>query len=215
MNRRSPCSGSKSPYQSVADAKKSEQPLIWVGSGKIDGNADFSAIMSYALGLKSKIIIGYKGTADMNLAIQRGEADGRVVSEESAVLYGPSGGMRAFVTLARKRAEQFPDVPTLFEAADVDPDAARLVDWRAGIAGLGRLILITPGTPPDRVEFLRGALAEVMQDPAVIGELKKFKLTANYASAGEVARMVEQAMTTLDQAGLAEMRQITLDRYYH
>ena len=92
---------------------------------------------------------------------------------------------------------------------------ARLVDWRAGIAGLGRLILVTPGTPPDRVEFLRGAFAEVMQDPAVIGELKKFKLTANYASAGEVRATVEQAMTTLDQAGLAEMRQITLDRYYH
>ena len=109
--------------------------------------------MSYALGIKSKIIIGYKGTADMNLAIQRGEADGRVVSEESAALYGPGTGMRTFVTLARKRAEQFPDVPTLFEAADVDPDRARLVDWRAGIAGLGRLILITPGTPPrsDRI----------------------------------------------------------------
>ena len=67
-----------------------------------NNTTDFSAIASYALGIKSRIIIGYKGTADMNLAIQRGEADGRVVSEEAAALYGPGTGMRTFVTLARK-----------------------------------------------------------------------------------------------------------------
>src|SRR6185295_14700963 len=97
----------KSSHHSVADAMRSDQPIIWVGSGKIDGNADFSALLNHALGLKSKIVVGYKGTGDMNLAIQRGEADGRVVSEESAALYGPSAGMRVLLTLARHRAEQF------------------------------------------------------------------------------------------------------------
>ena len=48
----------------------------------------------------------------MNLAIQRGEVDGRIVSEESAALYGPSNGMRFVAVLARKRVEQFPAAPT-------------------------------------------------------------------------------------------------------
>jgi tripartite-type tricarboxylate transporter receptor subunit TctC len=207
--------GSKSPHRSVANMMQSVQPVIWVGSGKIDGNADFSALMNHALGLKSKIVVGYKGTGDMNLAIQRGEADGRVVSEESAALYGPSAGMRVLVTLARKRVEQFPDAPTVFEAVAVDAHKARLIDWRAGIAGLGRLILTTPGTPPDRVDFLRKALAEVLHDPAFIAEVKKFKLAANYASAEEVAAAVGEAITTLDKPGLAEVRNIALERYYH
>ena len=86
--------GPKAPYNSVADMVKSDTPVTWAGSAKIDGNADFTAIMAYALGMKSKIITGYKGTGGMNLAIQRGEVDGRVVSEESAALYGPSNGMR-------------------------------------------------------------------------------------------------------------------------
>src|SRR5882762_9958553 len=58
--------GPTSPYARVADLVKSDKPATWAGSGKIDGNADFTAIMAYALGMKSKIITGYKGTGDMN-----------------------------------------------------------------------------------------------------------------------------------------------------
>ena len=138
--------GPKSPYAGVADLVKSVTPVTWAGSSKIDGNTDFTAIMSHALGMKSKMIVGYKGTGDMNLAIQRGEVDGRVVSEESAALYGPSNGMRVVAVLARTRVEQFPDAPTLFESAKLAPAQAHLIDWRASIAGLGRLMVVTPGT---------------------------------------------------------------------
>jgi putative tricarboxylic transport membrane protein len=206
--------GPKSPYLTVADMVKSDKPVIWAGAGKIDGNSDFTAVMAYALGMKSRIITGYKGTGDMNLAIQRGEVDGRVVSEEAAALYGPSSGMRVVVTLARQRVAQFPDAPTLFEAAALADAQARLIDWRAGIAGLGRLLLVTPGTPPDRVELLQGTLAEIIRDPAFIAEVKRFNLSANHAGADEVRAAVERAMTTLDKTSLAELRSIALERYY-
>jgi len=206
--------GPKSPHNGVADMVKSDKPLIWAGSGKIDGNSDFTALMAHALGMKSRIITGYKGTGDMNLAIQRGEVDGRVVSEEAAALYGPSNGMRVVAVLARQRVEQFPDAPTLFEAAPLAPAPARLVDWRAGIAGLGRVMLVTPGTPPDRVELLQKVLGEIIRDPAFVAEVKRLNLSANHAGADEVRAMVERAMTTLDGAGLAEMRKIALERYY-
>jgi tripartite-type tricarboxylate transporter receptor subunit TctC len=206
--------GPKSPYGTVLDMVKSDVPVTWAGSSKVDGNADFTAIMAYALGMKSKIITGYKGTGDMNLAIQHGEVDGRVVSEESAVLYGPSNGMRVVTVLARKRVEQFPDAPTVFEAAELSPAQARLIDWRASIAGLGRLMLITPGTPPDRIDLLQKIFADIIRDPAFVAEVKKVGLSANHAGADEVRATVEQALTTLDKAGLAEIRHIALDRYY-
>jgi tripartite-type tricarboxylate transporter receptor subunit TctC len=206
--------GPKSPYNSIPELIKSEQPVIWAGSGKIDGNADFSALFAHALGIKSKIIIGYKGTADMNLAIQRGEVDGRVVSEEAAALYGPSSGMRVLATLARKRAEQFPSIPTIFEAAAIGPAQARLIDWRAGIAGLGRVVMVTPGTPQDRTDLLRAVFAEVIADPAFVAEMKRLSLSASYASADEIGVTVERAMDTLDKAGLAEVRDVAINRYY-
>jgi tripartite-type tricarboxylate transporter receptor subunit TctC len=206
--------GPPSLYQSVSAMQKAEKPAIWAGSGKADNNSDFSAIMCYALGVKCKIIVGYKGTGDMNIAITRGEVDGRVISDEAAALYGPGSGMKVITTLARKRSEKFPDVPTVFEAAQLAPAAERLLDWRAGISGLGRVILVTPGTPPERVDLLRKALGDILRDPAFIAEVQKLNLAAGYASAEDVRQTVERAMTTLDEKGLTEMKDIALERYY-
>jgi tripartite-type tricarboxylate transporter receptor subunit TctC len=105
-------------------------------------------------------------------------------------------------------------VPTIFEAGKLAPAQAKMIDWRAGISGLGRVILVTPGTPPERVALLRTALAEILHDPAYIAEVKKFNLAAGFASADDVRKMVEQAMGTLDDQALAEMKDIALERYY-
>jgi tripartite-type tricarboxylate transporter receptor subunit TctC len=89
-----------------------------------------------------------------------------------------------------------------------------LIDWRAGIAGLGRLMMVTPGTPQDRLDLLRQAFAEVIRDPGFIAEVRKLGLSANHAGADEVRATIEQAMSTLDQAALAKVRNIALERYY-
>jgi tripartite-type tricarboxylate transporter receptor subunit TctC len=206
--------GPKSPYLTISELISSSKPVIWAGASKVDGNSDFTAILAHALDMKSKIIMGYKGTADVNLAIARGEVDGRIVSEESAVLYGPSNGMRVVVTLARNKVEQFPEAPTVFEVATLTSESARLLDWRAGIAGLGRLMLVTAGTPEDRIETLRKALSETLLDPSFIAEARKLNLSPHYADANEVQAAVGQAMTTLDAEGLTELRHIALERYY-
>jgi len=57
-------------------------------------------------------------------------------------------------------------------------------------------------------------LAEIVRDPAFIAEVNKFNLAAGYAGAEEVRTMVEQAMTALDEKGLAQAREIALERYY-
>jgi tripartite-type tricarboxylate transporter receptor subunit TctC len=207
--------GPQSPFKSLADMQRLDRQVLWAGSGKADNNSDFSAIMCYALNIKCKIIVGYKGTGDMNLAIQRAEVDGRVISDEAAALYGPSSGMRILTVLARKRSEKFPDVPTVFEATKLEAAAERLLDWRANIASLGRVILTTPGTPKERVDYLRAVLADVLRDPAFIEEMKKVNLSAGYLSAEEVQASVEKALTTLDASGLAEMKDIALNRYYN
>ena len=207
--------GPQSPYKRFADLQALDRQAVWAGSGKADNNSDFTAIMCYALSIKCKLIVGYKGTGDMNLAIQRAEVDGRVISDEAAALYGASSGMRVLTILARRRSEKFPEVPTIFEAAKLAPAAERLLDWRANIASLGRVILTTPGTPKERVDTLRAALADILRDPAFIAEMDKVNLAASYLSADEVQASVEKAMTTLDAKGLADMKDIALNRYYN
>jgi putative tricarboxylic transport membrane protein len=203
-----------SAYRSFVDVIQSDKPVVWGGTGKTDGNTDFSAIVGYALGMKTKLIIGYKGTGEINLAIQKGEIDARVVSEESAALVSSDSAFRVLATLGRKRTEQFPDAPTVFEAAKLTPAQARLIDWRAGIAGLGRVVLVTPGTPPDRVEALRAAFAEIVRDPSFAADMKKMNLVPNYADSTEVTKLVERSMTALDGDELATVRDVALKRYY-
>ena len=97
----------------------------------------------------------------------------------------------------------------------LSPTAERLLDWRAGIASLGRVILVTPGTPRERVDYLRSALADILRDPAFIAEMTKVNLAASYLSAEDLQALVERAMTTLDARGLADMKDIALNRYYN
>ncbi len=206
--------GPKSPYQSLKDMIASPRPIVWAGSGKTDGNSDFQAILAYATGMKARMIIGYKGTGGMNLAMQNGEVDGRVVSDEAAALYGPSSGMRVVATLARKRAEQFPDAPTVFEAADMTPEAAGLLDWRAGVSSLGRVIAMTPGSPAERADFLRAKLQQIVADPNFVAEMRKMNLSAAYASADDVRNMMAKAVSTLDPKALEKVKDIIINRYY-
>jgi len=206
--------GTNSPFKSVADMLKSDRPVIWGGSGKTDGNSDFTSIAAYAMGMKTRIILGYKGSGGMNMAIETGEVDGRVVSEEAAALFVRGGKMRVLATLARERSAQFPDAPTAFEAVNMAPARAKLLDWRAGIAALGRLIIAAPGTPKDRVDLLRAAVKDVLTDPAVVAEIKKRNLAVGYVPGEEVEKNVAAAMGALDGAALNEVKDVALNRYY-
>jgi tripartite-type tricarboxylate transporter receptor subunit TctC len=74
---------------------------------------------------------------------------------------------------------------------------------------------VTPGAPQDRVDLLQKTFADIIRDPQFVAEARKLSLSASHAGAEEVRATVEQAMTMLDKAGLVEIRQIALERYYH
>ena len=90
-----------------------------------------------------------------------------------------------------------------------------MLDWRASIASLGRVILITPGTPQERVDHLRKALARDPARPGLHRRDEEVQSRGRLSQRREVEATVEHAMTTLDDKGLAEMKDIALNRYYH
>ncbi|MDF2119781.1 tripartite tricarboxylate transporter substrate-binding protein [Roseiarcaceae bacterium H3SJ34-1] len=204
----------KTEFKTLADMLASPRPIIWGGTGKSDGNSDFSAILAHATGMKTKIVLGYAGSGGMNIAIENGEADGRVVSDESAALFAKDGRFRVMTVLARNRGEQFPDAPTIFEGAKLTPEGAKMIEWRADIAALGRLIVSTPGVPADKVAALRSAFAGALHDPETIAEIKRRSLSPGFASGEEVDAMVKNALTMLDEPALAEVRKVVLEKYY-
>ncbi len=206
--------GKQLPNKSFAEVVKSDRVFIWGGTGKTDGNSDYQALLAHTLGFKTKIIHGYKGSRGMNLAIEQGEIDSRILTDESGARAARSGKIVALVTLSRERSTNFPNVPTVFELPNLTPVQQKWLDWRAGITALGRVIVTTPGTPKARADYLRAALKEVLNDPEYIAVATKRKLSPGYLDGAVVQDMVMKAMSVLDDKELAELKYVVLKKYY-
>ena len=83
-------------------------------------------------------------------------------------------------------------------------------------AGVDLAVIPAPGEriEVDKIDAMLRLAIPLIRDPAFVAEARKLSLSANHAGADEVRATVEQAMTMLDKAGLAEVRQIALERYY-
>ena len=162
-----------SPVKTVDDLYKPGVRIRWGGTGQTDGPSDGAAITCEALKINCQIVIGYKGSAEIALAIERGELDALYVSDSSAAQINKAGQARAFLSMGKERSELLPDVPTVFEAMKLDDEARWWLEFRNSINDLGRILVTTPGVPPERLAFLRAAVKQALTDPALIAEGKK------------------------------------------
>lgn len=165
--------GKHTPVMNVADAQKPGVKLRFGGVGPTDGPADGAAITCHALKLDCQIVLGYKGSADIALALERGEMDALYISDSSAAQYVKSGSARAIASMGDKRSKLLPDTPTVFEQVKLDDDQRWWLDFRVSINDLGRILVTTPDVPADRLAFLRAAVKASLTDPALIAEGEK------------------------------------------
>ena len=198
---------------SPADAMKSGVTLNWGASGLIDGTADGGAITCTVLKLNCKIVLGYKGTADIALAIERKEMDALYVSDTSANLYVRSGQNRAIATMARNRSQFFPDTPTIFELVKLTPEQEWWFDFRSTLDALGRVLVTTPGVPPDRLAFLQDAVGKIVKDKKLLAEAEKSQRYIVYRDPKAAQQAIERVINAPTPAQRAEIKQIVLHKY--
>ncbi|HEY8578732.1 MAG TPA: tripartite tricarboxylate transporter substrate-binding protein, partial [Beijerinckiaceae bacterium] len=165
--------GKGAKAQTFADVMKSDTPLRWGGVGPTDGPADGARITCEALRIKCQIVMGYKGSAEIALAMERGEVDALYVSDSSAAQYVKTGAAKAIAAMSDRRSKLLPDTPTIFEQAKLDAEQRWWLEFRMSINDLGRILVTTPGVPADRLAFLRQAVKTALTDPALIAEGEK------------------------------------------
>jgi tripartite-type tricarboxylate transporter receptor subunit TctC len=144
------------------------------------------------LGLKTKVILGYSGTRDVNLAMQRGEVDGTCGLYMSSIRSQyqsdiDNGNLTVFLTLGRERTQEFPKVPTVFELIKNDDDR-KLADLIYGSDAIGRPIAAPPGMAPARVATLRKAFDAMVKDPEFIADATKIGLSTQAMNGEEVQK---------------------------
>jgi len=184
----------KAPSQSLEEAKKVE--TIIGATGRNSPTYTVPAALNQLIGTKYKIVLGYNGTADLNLAMERGEIHGRGANWISVVISAPqyieNKTFNVLVVDGLTRDPTLPNVPTLLELAqgEKEKSAVRLISASGQFA---RAFFVPPGTHADRVAILRKAFDATMVDKDFLQESEKLKMeieTTDGATLDRIAREI-------------------------
>jgi tripartite-type tricarboxylate transporter receptor subunit TctC len=146
-----------------------------IGASGVGADSDiFPVVLRNLFHLPMQLVAGYQGGAEMVLAMQRHEIDGRcgwswtsLVSRDKA-LYD-AHDITVTLQIALARHEDLPNVPLVMDLVD-DPQklaALKLIVSRQNIA---RPFAAPPEVPVARVAALRQAFDAVMRDPDFLAE---------------------------------------------
>lgn len=181
------------PVKRIEDAFSKE--LILSSSGQ--NSRILSALMKEQLGLKLKVVFGYKGSNEARMAIQRDEI--HALTQPWSALRAESTTMlekkqiNLLLQMSAERHPDLPDVPTLVDLARNDQER-RLLAMMVSGAQIGRSILSPPNQPAERVAALRAAFKKTVTDEAFIADMKKIGLDLDPMSGEEMqAMMIELA----------------------
>ena len=203
----------KSPYKSIADLIKANKAFNWASSGRSSMGTG-AAVACHVIGLRCKVVTGYKGSRKAALAVAQGEMDAMYVSETSADKYHRANSARVIATMNRKRSVLFPDVPTVFEQLpNLSKDQKWWIDLHATMESLGRILVAPPNTPKRVVEILRKATHKILNDPDLIKEANKRRRFIGYQTAAQAMKAVDAVLATPTPAEVKRIKKLLLETY--
>jgi tripartite-type tricarboxylate transporter receptor subunit TctC len=192
--------------QSYEDALKYEVKLAGTGAGSTV--SIYPTVMNHVFGTKFKLVMGYRGSNEAMLAVERGEVDGHSTSWTALKVAHPDWirdkKVTVFVQFAVKPHPEMPDVPTVVSLARNDEER-QVLTAIVSAAEVGTAFFTTPGAPADRVEALRRAFDATMKDPEFLADAEKTKLTVGAMTGEELQKLVGQ-VSNLSPALLAKVR---------
>ena len=183
----------------VTTIKEATQKELAIGAtGASSPSVLYPQVSNNLLGTKFKIISGYPGGGDINLAMERGEVDGRGSNswaswKSTKAEWLKDKKVNILFQVGLKREPDLPDVPLLSELGDT-PEERQVLEVISADVAVGRPILTTPGVPQDRVKALRKAFDDTLADKAFIEETKKQKMDINPLSGEELQEVVAKVL---------------------
>ena len=171
------------PFKNLDQLRQTTDPPRCSATGVGSTGYDIPRLLEDALGMKFKVISGYPGGADQDLAMERNEVQCRAITidgflgREPFITWLKKGFVRVWLQTEKQRHAKMPDVPTIFELMDqykISDAKRRLVNTYLGLWGFGSMPIVTsPGTPADRVKVLREAYAKIFSDSEFIEDVTK------------------------------------------
>lgn len=189
-----------SKTKTFADALTRETTM---GASAAGGSTkDFSATLKSVAGAKFKIIAGYKGTADILLAMERGEVDGLCGYDWSSLKSARSDWIRdkKLNLLVQTAIDEEPElakmgVPQIWGFLK-NEDEKKIIEMLVSEQLFSRPYVLPPGTDPQAVQILRAAFDATMLDEAFLAEAAKSNLSVKPAGGTKVQELVKRLYLT-------------------
>jgi tripartite-type tricarboxylate transporter receptor subunit TctC len=192
--------------KNLEDVLHSKMELRMGSTGAGSTTDDLPRLMIGLLHAPFKIIRGYKGTSRIRIGMQRKELDGACWTWESmrttarAMLNAKDGDqLIPFVIEGKWDAPEVKGLPQLTDAIKGKNNLEAFEAWLNAYKYFQPLSL-PPGTPKDRLEILRKAVKETLEDPAFKADAKKSNLIVASVSGEEIDKMVNQTLSISPEA---------------
>jgi tripartite-type tricarboxylate transporter receptor subunit TctC len=194
----------------IDDAKK--KTLSIGATGASSPSVLYPQVSNNLLGTKFKVVPGYPGGGDINLAVERRELDGRGSDSWASMKSTHADWLRdrkinILFQVGPRREPDLPDVPLWSELSESEGQR-QILEILSGDVAVGRPILTAPDVPADRLRALRKAFDETVADPQFIDAAKQANIYINPMGGEELQAMVEKIAAPSEKV-LTLLRQAT------
>jgi tripartite-type tricarboxylate transporter receptor subunit TctC len=165
------------------------------GSGA--DTAVYPQFLAALLGMKFKLILGYQGSHDVQLAMERNEVQGICLAYDS-LERGTLARAKEINILLQASLEPDPRLPAVPSALDLAraPEERQALQLFFTRASVGRPFVAPPGVPADRVAMLRQAFDQMLRAPDFLDDAQRQSLNVVPLSGAALAEIIANAYKT-------------------
>jgi len=191
------------PYKTMADVRKLKEAPRCGSTGPGTSGTYMPKLLEEVLGTKFTVISGYKGGAEIDLAVERGELQCRALTIQAYHTREPyhtwrrTGFARILMQTGNTRDPRIADTPTIYELMNEHktPESdRRLLPVIFAAGDFGRPFVAPPNVPPAVVKILRQAFLKTLSDPELLAEAKRKSLDITPTPGEELQTLAKQVM---------------------
>lgn len=184
-----------SPTRSLEDARRRETVIGATGIGAT--STQLMALYNNALGTNFKIIYGYPGGAEIALAVERGELEGRSTTSPPPPFKMPDGTtaeLNFLIQTGLKKHPAYPNVPLLNDLAR-SQEEREVFELMSKASSVSRPFAVAAGVPEERVDALRRSFEAAMNDAEFIAEAERLGLEISLTNGADLQKIVKDIIS--------------------
>lgn len=187
---------SDAPVKTAADLFNID--LLTGGAGTGSSTDIVPTVISRVVGMRFKMVQGYRGAGDILIAVDRGEVHAVCMSLgqfRTSEQKFKDGKLRYLLRAEESELPGLSNVPSVYDFAKTD-EQKQLMRFIFSSTEFGRPYLFPAGVPQDRVDFMRKAIERAVKNPGLVAEAEKMKLDMTYREPNHLADVVAQLYAT-------------------